>query len=105
MSLQRAAKFLRGAAWLSPASFLLFMLSVIIITILPAGKTWMFALIEWGEMIIGTLLSLLVAVTILWFRKDRGSPLPRKSEWFAITGVCFWVIFWVLAVWVHHPAG
>lgn len=104
MLLGCAGQRLRDAAWVSPASFALFVFSLLIITILPVTNGMTFAIIEWSEMLLGTSLSVSVAAATIW-SMGKSSPPTRKNITLAITGLALWALFWVVAISVHHGSG
>lgn len=93
---------IRNRAWLSPGSFLVFMITLGVITILPLGYHLAFAVLEWAEMLIGTLLSVVVVLATVW---KIGIAPSRKHFLLASAGLALWVAFWVVAIFAHHPNG
>ena len=68
--------------------------------ILPPDRHLAFAIIEWVEMVVGTVSAVIAFVIVfLW---------PRvRHQWLAICGLGIWFIFWLVALlarpWADKP--
>jgi hypothetical protein len=106
MSFDSAVKRLQALAWLSPGSFLLFLVSMPIISVLPVGDYHLeFAVVEWLEMLAGTCVAVVVLAATFWRSRQAGADSTRSTKILAVIGLGLWAIFWVVAIAIHHGSG
>ncbi len=98
-----SGKALKLLAWISPASFFLFLISVFLIGAMPLGGYNVFGIAEWCELIVGTLIAI-IAVTFT-FARWRSPETSRRGKVLAITGFLLWITFWFLTFAFPHGGG
>ena len=89
-------------AWMSPASFLLFLASALLAGVFPFRQRDLYGFVEWAEMVFGTTVA--IAAIALMIARWR-SQLSAGHKTLAITGFCLWLMFWVLTFAVPHGGG
>jgi hypothetical protein len=106
MSLDLVAEGLRKLAWLSPVSFLLFLMSMLVVGILPWENFHsIFAIVEWSEMLAGSLISIVLAAATIWNTKGVADAGLCRTRLIGIGGLALWVCFWVFGVALHRGSG
>jgi hypothetical protein len=92
-----SARFL---LWFPLACFVALLATMPTVYILPPGRHLAFAIVEWVEMLVGTVSAVIAFVVVfLWPRIT--SPTARgwsRHKWLAICCLGIWCIFWVIAL-------
>jgi hypothetical protein len=95
-----SARFL---LWFPFASFILLLITIAIVSILPPDHHLAYAIVEWVEMLVGTVSAVLAFVVVLWPRV--ASPdTPSRKKWLVMFGLGIWCIFWLIALLAHSWA-
>jgi len=91
-----SARFL---LWFPLACFIALLATMPTVYILAPGHHLAFAIVEWVEMLVGTVSAVIAFVAVfLWPR--IASPAARgwsRHKWLAVYGLGIWCIFWLIA--------
>lgn len=100
MSTAEGSTTVRLFSWVPLASFVALLATMAVVSILPPDRHLAYSVVEWGEMIIGTL-SAIVACVFVFAWPRFVSPAAQgmnRYKWLAICGLAVWFIFWVIAL-------
>ena len=94
-----SARFL---LWFPFASFIALLITIAIVSILPPDHHLAYAIVEWVEMLVGTVSAVLAFGEVLWPRvaSPDTSSWSRK-KWLVVFGLGIWCIFWLVALHAH----
>jgi hypothetical protein len=103
--LRSRAQRLQSLAWLSPASFLVLLLSISIVSVLPyENHRFAVAVLEGGEVLAGTLIAVVMFSAAVW-TSIRTKTRFVSTNVTAISELVLWVLFWILAIATHGDGG
>jgi uncharacterized membrane protein len=90
----------RILGWFPLACFVALLATMSTAYILPPDRHLAFAIVEWVEMLVGTV-SAVIAFVVLFLWPRVTSPDIKgwgRHEWLAISGLGIWFIFWLIAL-------
>ncbi len=91
-----SARFL---VWFPLACFVALLVTIAIVSILPPDHHLAYAIVEWVEMLVGTVSAVLAFAAFLWPRiASPDAPGWSRHKWLAIFGLGIWCIFWLVAL-------
>jgi hypothetical protein len=100
MSAAEGSTAVRLLSWFPLAFFGVLIATMAIVAILPPDRHLAYAVVEWVEMIVGTVSAVVAFVGVfLWPR--IASPVLQgwsRYKWLAICGLGIWSIFWLIAL-------
>ena len=85
--------------WLPLASFLALALTVLVSSVAPDEHHFVYAVVEWTEMLLGGASALLGAVLFLSLHfADAGFAPSKRDRWLSVLALGIWVLFWLVAL-------
>ena len=100
MILVERAVAVRLILWLPLACFVALLATMATVNILPPDHHLTYAVVEWVEMVVGTV-SAVIAFVIVFLRPSVVLPavqIWRRYKLLAICGLGVWCIFWLIAL-------
>ena len=104
--LSRLARIL---GWFPLACFVALLATMPMVYILPPDRHLAFAIIEWVEMVVGTVSAVIAFVIVFWWPRVTSPGIKGwgRHQWLAICGLGIWFIFWLVALlarpWADKP--
>jgi hypothetical protein len=86
------------------ACFVALLVTTVVTSILPFDYHLAYAVVEWAEMLVGTI-SAVVAFVVVFLRRRVPSPVVQGwsgNKWLALSGTGIWCIFWLTALLTHR---
>lgn len=87
-------------SWVPLASFVALLATMALVSILPPDRNLAYSVVEWTEMIIGTLSAVITCAFVFAWPRFVSSATQgmNRYKWLAISGLAVWFIFWVIAL-------
>jgi len=85
--------------WFPLACFVVLLVTMATVSILPPDHHLAYAIVEWVEMLVGTVSAVgAFVLAFLWpHAASPDAPGWRQHKWLAICGLGVWCIFWLIA--------
>jgi hypothetical protein len=91
-----SARFL---LWSPLGCFVSLLITIATVSILPPDQHLAYAIVEWVEMLVGTVSAVLAFAVVLWPRiVSPGTPGWSRQMWLVICGLGIWCVFWLVAL-------
>jgi len=90
----------RFLSWFPLACFVALLATMAIVSILPPDRHLAYAIVEWAEMVVGTVTAVIAFVVVFLWPRFASTTVQGWSryKWIAICGLGIWSIFWLIAL-------
>ena len=87
-------------SWFPLACFVALLATMAIVNILPPDRHLAYAIVEWVEMVVGTVTAVISFVIVFLWPRVASQTVQGWSryKWLAICGLGIWCIFWLIAL-------
>ena len=87
-------------SWLALACFVALLTTMATVNILPPDRHLAYAVVEWVEMVVGTVSAVIAFVVVFLWPRVVSPPGQGWSryKWLASCSLGIWFIFWVIAL-------